>query len=462
MNTDRRKFLRNSAGLTAAGLVGNLGSWGVQSAQAAGSDFKAAVCLFFFGGNDSNNLIVPIDDARWADYSTVRTVISNIALTREALNPITDAATGAKYGLHPNLVNLANLYTNNKMAMIANAGTLLRPLTMTEYKANQSRPSNLYSHSDQQVAWMGQQPNTITRTGWGGRASDRLASVNKDAMISPTVSVSGNQIFTVGNQTMPFVIPGNGGVTLKGQNSKDPVAVARYNALRGMLGSSTGNAIVDNAAVVLDDALDAAEAANPVLTATLPGTIAGAFVDPADATKQLNTGIAQQLKQVARLIESRQALGLTRQFFFVSMGGFDTHSALLSSQVTLMKQIDDAVSAFYNYTVAAGVQNQVTTFSASDFNRTFIGNANAGTDHAYGGHHFALGGAVNGGRLYGTFPTLAVKGPDDVGNNGAWLPTTGIDQIGATIASWLGVSGGDMPYVFPNINNYSVKNLGFV
>jgi uncharacterized protein (DUF1501 family) len=461
MNSDRRKFLRNTGALTAAGLVGNLSTFGVQSAQAAGNDFKAAVCLFFFGGNDSNNMIVPLDKAGWDQYAFTRTPTSNVALMKELTQPITDSATNANYGLHPNLVNLADIYRDNKMAVIANAGTLLRPLTMLEYKSNQGRPSNLYSHSDQQVAWMGQLPNVITRTGWAGRAADRMASVNAGSLISPAVSVSGNQIFAVGNQTMPFVIPGNGGVNLAGQG-KDVVSMARYNALRSLLAANSGNTVVDSAALVMDNALDAAEAANPILTAALPPGIAAAFVDPADSSKQLNTGIAQQLKQVARLIDSRAALGLTRQFFFVAMGGFDNHSALLTNQISLMKQIDDAVSAFYEYTKTAGVANQVTTFTASDFNRTFIGNANAGTDHAYGGHHFVLGGAVKGGRLYGKFPQLVVKGDDDVGNNGAWLPTTGVDQIGATVASWLGVSGADMPYVFPNINNFTVKNLGFV
>jgi uncharacterized protein (DUF1501 family) len=292
------------------------------------------------------------------------------------------------------------------------------------------------------------------RTGWGGRAADKLEGVNAAARIPTTVSVSGNQVFAAGNDAVPFVIPGNGGVSLQGQGTSG-LGLVRYDTVKALLAPGSGNKVQDGAASILSGALAANEVANPILTAALPPTVATAF-------GSLNTSLAQQLKQVARLIEARGALGLTRQFFFVSIGGFDTHSNLVTTQANLMTQINDAVTAFYDYTVAAGVASNVTTFTMSDFNRTFIGNASVGTDHAYGGHHFVLGGAVHGGRVYGSFPTLAVKGPSDVSSNGAWLPTTSVDQVGATLASWFGVSSGDLNYVFPNIANFSTKNLGFV
>ena len=455
MNIDRRKFLRNSGALTAAGMVGSLGTWGVESAQAAGGDFKALVGVFLFGGNDSNNMVVPTDATRFGDYSTVRNAASGIGHLQAQLQPITDSATGNPYGLHPNLDMLKGIYNANKMAVIANAGTLLAPMSLTQYKAGLGRPANLFSHSDQQVAWMGQEPNVVARTGWGGRAADKLKAINAGALIPPAVSVSGNQIFAVGNSTVPFVIPANGGVSLSGQGG-DAVSMARYNALKSLLAAGSGNKVQDGAASVLSGALAANENANPILTAALPTNVMNAF------NGVPNSSLAQQLKQVARMIESRGALGLTRQFFFVSIGGFDTHSNLITNQVNLMTQLNDALSAFYNYTVAAGVASNVTTFTMSDFNRTFIGNANIGTDHAYGGHHFVIGGAVKGGRVYGTFPSLAVKGPDDVSNNGAWLPSTSVDQVGATLASWFGVNGSDMNYVFPNLANFTTKNLGFV
>src|SRR5262249_52987278 len=169
-----------------------------------------------------------------------------------------------------------------------------------------------------------------------------------------------------------------------------------------------------------------------------------------------------QLKQVARLIEARVALGVTRQFFFVSLGGFDHHSGLLVGQSNLFNQLSPALSAFYNYTVAAGIDSSVTTFTMSDFSRTFRGNGNAGTDHAWGAHHLVIGGAVNGGDFYGIYPNLALAGPDDVGSSGAWLPTTSVDQVGATLASWFGVAGVDLPYAFPNLSRFATANLGFV
>jgi hypothetical protein len=212
MNIYRRKFLANTGALTGAALAGNLGTWGVESARAQAADYKALVCLFFFGGNDSNNMVVPIDD--YAQYSAVRTVASNIQLTQASLLPVDSNIPGnnKKYGLHPNLTSLAPIYTAGKMAILANSGTLLRPTTVAQYKSGGIyRPPNLFSHSDQQYAWMGLMPGAIVRTGWAGRASDKLKNANTGALIPSTVSVSGNQVFGMGNSTVPFVIPQNGG-----------------------------------------------------------------------------------------------------------------------------------------------------------------------------------------------------------------------------------------------------------
>jgi uncharacterized protein (DUF1501 family) len=403
-------------------------------------------------------MVVPFDD--YAQYAAVRTTASNVALTQAQILQVDNPVNGKKYGLHPNLPALRSIYTNGKMAVVANAGTLLAPITVAQYKSGISRPPNLFSHSDQQYAFMGLMPGAIVRTGWAGRASDKLIGANTGALIPSTVSVSGNQIFGLGNSTVPFVIPQNGGVNLQGQ-AADAVSTARFTALRSLLVSGTGNTIVDSAAAVMDTALDAAAAANPVLAAT-PPVITTAFANPQNPANQLATGLASQLKQVARLIEARAALGTHRQFFMVNIGGFDNHSNLLNGQGGLMTQINDAVNAFYNYTVAAGVANMVTTFTMSDFNRTFIGNASAGTDHAYGAHQFVLGGAVNGGRFYGTFPQLVPKGPDDAGSNGSWLPTTSMDQVGGTLAAWFGMPTADIDYTFPNLKNFPTRNLGFV
>lgn len=460
MSTNRRQFLARTGALTGAAMAGTFGRLGVQSAHAqSATDYKALVCLFQFGGADSNNMIVP--DTDYAQYGLVRTAASQVALTQAEILKFTAASQGGKsYGFHPSLALLKELYDQKKLAVVANAGTLLAPITLTDYRAGKNRPPNLFSHSDQQMLWQGLLPGDIVRSGWGGRLADKLVAKNAGQKIPTMVSVSGTQIFNSGHDTVPFVIPGSGGVLLSGQGT-DVVSTARYNALKTLLGTGGGHQLFDGAAEILNESLTAAEAANPYLTPALPQIITDAFTIGGTL---LNTGLANQLKQVARLIEARAALGVKRQFFMVNIGGWDTHSNVLTNQNNLFGQMGPAMRAFYNYTVAAGVANDVTQFTMSDFNRTFIGNQSLGTDHAYGGNYLVIGGAVKGGDIYGTYPTLVLKGPDDTGSNGAWLPTTSVDQIGNTLATWFGMPAADIAYAFPNLANWSAaeRNIGFI
>ena len=460
MSTNRRQFLARTTALTGAAMAGTFGRLGIQSAHAqAVTDYKALVCLFQFGGADSNNMLPP--DTDYAQYALVRTPASQVALTQAEILKVTAARQGGKsYGFHPNLALLKDLYDQKKLAVVANAGTLLAPITLADYKAGKNRPPNLFSHSDQQMLWQGLLPGSVVRSGWGGRLADKLVVKNAGQKIPTMVSVSGTQIFNSGHDTVPFVIPGSGGVLLSGQGA-DAVSTARYNALKTLLGTGGGHQLFDGAAAILNESLDAAEAANPYLTPALPQIITDAFTINGTL---LNTGLANQLKQVARLIEGRAALGVKRQFFMVNIGGWDTHSNILTNQNNLFNQMGPAMRAFYNYTVAAGIANDVTQFTMSDFNRTFIGNQSLGTDHAYGGNYLVVGGAVKGGDIYGTYPTLVLKGPDDTGSNGAWLPTTSVDQIGNTLATWFGMSSADIDYAFPNLANWSAgqRNVGFI
>ncbi len=452
MANSRRRFIKHSAALTAAGLIGNLSQWGVRAASAqASGDYKALVCVFLFGGNDSNNMVIPYDD--YASYSAVRTTASNINIPQDKLLLIAPPSAGARFGLHPNLGPLQTMFDARTLAVVVNAGPLLAPITKAEYQAGTNRPLNLFSHSDQQNAWQGLIDGTAIRTGWGGRVGDRIYPINSGATAPTIVSVSSAALITQGKAISAFVLPSSGGVVLSGSGT-DAISRARVDAVHHLLSAGSTNALIDDASSVFASALTIGEAVSPVLSNTSP-LITTAF-------NGLNTGIALQLKQIARMIEARSMFGAKRQFFFASLGGFDTHGDELNVQGGLLAQLAPALKAFYDATSALGVANSVTTFTHSDFARTFIANSTKGTDHAWGAHHLVLGGAVRGGDFYGKFPELTVRGPDDSGTNGAWLPKISVDQIGATLATWFGVNDTDLGYIFPNLNRFATANLGFL
>lgn len=447
----RRDFVRLACCSAAtASLVAGMSKFGLVSALAQGTtDYKALVCIFLFGGNDANNMIVPIDAQGYANYQTIR---ANLALAQGSLLPL-QIGGQANLGFHASLPELQALFNTNKsLAILANVGTLVQPTTRANYQKFQNLPENLFSHSDQQDQWQTTQLKGIPSAGWAGKVADKLGpTLNSGALFPPILSVAGNSIFTTGDVTRPFTMSPGSTPGAQGFDSS-AASQARFLATQQLLTLDTGISLVQAASTVTGQSIQQ----GALLASALKSIPAIQTVFPA------NNGLASQLKQVAQVIAARSALNIHRQIFFCSIGGFDTHSDQVGTQANLLKSLSQAMAAFYQSTVELGVANSVSTFTLSEFSRTFQPGSNAGTDHAWGGHQVVMGGAVKGNAIYGTFPTLALGGPDDTGNNGRWIPTTSVDQFAATLATWFGVANTDLPSIFPNLANFPTSNLGFM
>jgi uncharacterized protein (DUF1501 family) len=453
----RRRFIgRACAAVGATGMLSALAQLrmiGALAADASPTDYKALVCLFLYGGNDSNNLLVPVDNTNYNIYAADRTVL---ALAQNTLLPITPKtySDGRTWGLHPSMPEVQALFGQGKLALLANTGTLVQPVTLAQYNAGTvALPPQLFSHANQQVQWQSSVPDQPFTTGWGGRLADIVNALNSNPKVSMSVSVAGENSFQVGNTVSQFAVNPTGAVVLTG-TSGSTLATSRYAAQQSLLnmqeqnlfeaafGGTTMNAITDG------QLLNTVLASAPKLTTVFP-----------------TTSVGSQMQMIAQMIGAAPQLGLTRQVFFASLGGFDLHSDQLGAHATLFQQLSQALNAFSSATTELGVPNQVTTFTASDFSRTFNTNGTsdttAGSDHGWGSHHLIMGGAVNGGDIYGQVPLLELGGPEDTGR-GRWIPTTSVDEYSATLATWFGVSAANLPTVLPNIGRFATSNLGFM
>jgi uncharacterized protein (DUF1501 family) len=467
---NRRRLLQLGGGVMAGAMgAGSIAFMAPKMARAQ-SGYKALVCLFLYGGNDGTNMVVPNDASRHNQYATVR---GALALPRSSLVGL----AGTDFGLHPAMSALAPVWASGDLAPVFNLGPLYAPLTKAEYRnappSSPLVPDSLFSHSDQQVLWESSGTDALERTGWGGRA---VAALNAG---SPVISVGGNGRFGLSALGSPLVLPGPGaGFGLNGlDDTWDPV-VARKTALAALYNQSQGNVLGDVYAARQREAMEVADRLSG-LVKVLPRDgistlIDSAFAPLTNAQGGLTTRLGAQLYQIAKLIEGRTTVRGSQHIFFAQMGGFDTHSAQVSTNsqsgdhAGLLKELGDAMACFHAAMVALGLSDQVTFFTQSDFGRTFATNSSNGTDHAWGNHHLVMGGAVNGRVTYGTYPELVLGGRDDVGvdaweRQGRWIPGLGVDQYAASFLRWMGASDTQLNTVLPNLPNFgSARTVGFL
>ena len=467
MKVTRREFLLQSSqacvgyALGAAAFVAGVQRFSVINALAQGSDYKALVCVFLAGGNDGNNLVVPTTTTEYDQYAAVRSA-SGLAIPRDTLLPITPSGIGSPFGFHPSLAELHALWGDLKLSVVCNVGPLVVPMTREQYLGGAPRPYQLFSHSDQVAQWQTAISDRVGQTGWGGRTADGFG-VHGSGF--PMITALSGGIFSRGQITTPLSIAPaptalNQVLVLNGfRTGADELA--RRHSLDVLRALDDGSTLVAAASRTTDQALNIGQILN---------------ADVSVGTVFPNTTLGNQLKQVANVIKfnsTSPGLGLNRQIFFCQVGGFDTHQNQLNTQTNLLRQISQAVKAFYDATIELGMERQITTFTLSDFGRTLqpagSGTGVVGSDHAWGNHHLVVGGAVRGGDFYGVagpngtvFPVLRLSGPSDTDNRGRWIPTVAVEQYAATLASWYGVAPGNIPVVFPNIGRFAQSDLGFM
>ncbi len=445
----RRSFVQLSASL---GLLAGLGKLDLAMAGSPQQDYKALVCLFMFGGNDGHNLAVPLDGTQYTAYQTAR---GGLALPPSQLLPISDPVQG-QFGLHYGLPELQSLYNQSRMAIIANAGVLVRPTTYAEFLASYQLPTNLRSHSDQVTQMQTGIPSASGSTGWGGRTVDALAAANVATSFPVSISIGSGALFCVGNIAPPTNIQPGNYLDQYAFSFWPQSAADMRNAAQGqVIGPASGNSIIDAANKVLRDARQL----NPLLKAASEST--------ALTTPFPSTNIGRQVKEIARIISLRSQLAVGRQVFFCSLGGFDTHSGQPWQQWDLLQQVSKALAALHDATVEMGIGDKVTSFTLSDFGRT-LQPSGSGSDHGWGNHLIALGGAVRGGRIYGRFPKMTNyssfngTAEDYADNRGVMLPGISLSQYGATLAKWFGASDSQLDGLFPTLPAFSVRDLGFM
>jgi uncharacterized protein (DUF1501 family) len=491
-NASRRLFMRQASAISVAAGVGaplaiNLLAAG-SAAAATASDYRAIVCLFMFGGNDAFNMVLPTDSVSWAAYTKMRSSLA-LPLTGPGgvlkISPLNPQISGGTYALHPLMQRMQSMFdVDKRLAIVANIGPLVTPTSKGQYNTpSHPRPPRLFSHNDQQSVWQTMMPEGATQ-GWGGRLADMIVGGNEQAVFT-AISAAGNAVWLSGQKVRQYQVSASGALRLGGDvnglvyGSPD-VAKGLDSIVRK---APNGHVLEDDVAQITDRSITSGETLRKEVRLAsdkdfgTPPTVGGGYnpsTDPKlmylspDSGQLEFSPLAQQLQMVARLVDAGKAgkTRVRRQVFFVSLGGFDTHSNQNPQHTELMARVAHAMEYFDGALGNIKALDNVTTFTASDFGRSFTSNGD-GTDHGWGAHQFVMGGAVKGGDLYGRFPTLLARNqggefdsPDQI-RNGALLPTTSVDQLGATLGRWFGVSDSNANLVFPNLKNFD-RDLGFM
>lgn len=460
MSMNRRSFAKYAA-LAAAGNLAGLRPFGALNALAQTTPgYKALVCIFLYGGNDANNMIIPYDAQGYSDYVRQR---GPLALLQQPMPPplplVSPHTPNGNFALHPSLIKLQSLYASNNVALVANIGTLLTKTDQGSYAAGKLIPTNLFSHVDQQMEWQnGVVAGDRSQFGWGGLMADKLAAqFNLSAKLPMITSIAGDTLFCNGAVTGPTAVNAGPTAISTGRCSVGVDCSGRNVVAQKLLSFSNGVSLV-----TADDTITAS-------ADSYASQLSAAILDnPLKSTFTGSNQLSSQLQQVARIINAyKNSTTITRQIFFCGVGNFDTHSSQLPVQAALLSEMDLAMAQFHQATFDMGIENSVTSFTMSDFSRTYQPNSNTGSDHAWGSHHIVLGGAssVLGGQMFGTWPLLVLGGTQDVGTNGRWIPTAGSVQYAATLATWFGVSATDLGNVFPSLtglSNIANPNLNFM
>lgn len=441
---NRREFLKlGGAGAALAACPG----LHVAAAPGPFDDYRALVCVFLFGGNDSFNMLVPRSDAEYGVYAASR---QNLAVPQADLLPIQPLASdGVDYGVHPAMPEIQGLFESGRAAFVTNVGPLIQPVTKAAIQSGSAvLPPQLFSHNDQQDQWHSLKGNTQTATGWAGRIADLIRLEVTGQQLATNASLFGNTLFQSASETVAYVMGPQGPVPFEGFGDSG-IFLEQRRAFERIIGGNYGSiyergfADVQRRAVAAADRVGGAIASAPELATAFPATQLG-----------------EQLRTVARLIAVRDELAMERQIFFVAAGGFDTHDDQAELQPGLLAGVSQAVSAFHAATTELGVADSVTTFTQSDFGRTLTSNGD-GTDHGWGGIQLVAGDAVRGRELYGGYPLLEIDGPDDVGG-GRMIPSVSADQYAATLTRWFGIPDEDLSLVAPHIDNFIDRDLGFL